>query len=142
MTRYTLDDVGGALSWRALLHFVRGLPPTSHFACSVDPKLQAMSAWLDGSMVAPLLADLIDCINLERWEYAVSCVGKGKRKPRKPKPVPRPWVQSTSKGERHIGKDPIRIADFEVWWNSKSGDFEQSENKSMSKVSKDDLKGP
>ena len=110
----TLDDLGGALSWRALLHFVTCLGPTSALVRELRPELNEMAPWLDGSMVAPLLADLIDCLNMQRWERAVAASGK---KPRKPKRVTRPW-DGGGKGERVIGRDPIPVSEFEAWWES------------------------
>lgn len=117
LARRTIDDVGGTLSWRALLHFVGGLPPTSRLARELDPRLESLAPWLDGSMVAPLVADLIDCTNLARWEYATSCVGRGQRRPRGPRAVPRPWREDGG-GKRTIGRDPIPTRDFEGWWDS------------------------
>lgn len=112
-TPYTLDDLGGALSWRALLHFILHLPPDSELAKESDSDAPERAAWLDGSLVAPLLASLIDSNNFGRWEYAASI---SKRKPRKPKRVKTPWGD---RDERRLGSDPIRVADFEEWWNSK-----------------------
>lgn len=117
LARRTIDDVGGTLSWRALLHFVGGLPPTSRLARELDPRLESLAPWLDGSMVAPLVADLIDCTNLARWEYATSCVRRGQRRPKAPRAVPRPWREDGG-GKRTIGRDPIPTRDFEGWWDS------------------------
>ena len=117
-TRFTLDDLGGALSWRALLHFAANLEPTSRLVRAMHPEIEDMAPWLDGTMVAPLVADLIDCTNYGRWEYAVSLTKKGKSKPREPKAWPRPW-RKAGKGEKKIGRDPIPISEFEDWWESK-----------------------
>lgn len=118
-TRYTLDDLGGALTWRALLNFVTHVGPQSALAKSMRPELAEMSGWLDGSMVAPLIAELIDCTNYGRWEYATSVTPKKKKKPKEPKPVPRPWAKSRARGEKRIGRDPIPISEFESWWRSR-----------------------
>ena len=114
----TLDDVGGALSWRALLHFVEGLGPSSRLAREMEPTLEAASMWLDGSMTAALVADLIDVVAAFRWEHAAANVPKGKR-PRKPKPVDRPWAKGSGKGEKRVGRDPIPIGEFDAWWDEK-----------------------
>ena len=114
LAHMTLDDLGGALSWRALLHFVGGLGATSALVRELRPELDEMAPWLDGSMVAPLLADLIDCLNMQRWERVVAASGK---RPRRPKRVTRPW-EGDSKGVRVIGRDPIPVSEFESWWES------------------------
>lgn len=119
LTRFTLEDVGGALSWRALLHFVDGLGPTSALMRSMSPELGDMGPWLDGTVVAPLLADLIDCVNYLRWESASANVPKGKTRPRRPKPVKRPCGMG-GEGEKRIGRDPIPIGEFDTWWDSKN----------------------
>lgn len=113
----TLDDLGGALSWRALRHFVQHLDHTSALWRERHKDKAEWFPWLDGTVLPALVADLIDCTNLGRWEYAVSCTTKGHNKPRKPKPVPTPW-RKVGKGERRIGKDPIPISQFEDWWES------------------------
>lgn len=116
LTRFTLADVGRTLSWGALLHFCQYLPPTSQTAKKMDGKTAEMSAWLDGSLVAPLMAALIDSENFGRWEYAASV---SKRKPKKPKHVKTPWSKSTE--EQKLGRDPIPVGDFEDWWDSFGG---------------------
>lgn len=120
LSHFTLDDVGGALSWRALLHFVTNLGPTSALMRETRPEGADMLPWIDGTAVAPLLADLIDVTNYARWEYATSCTPKGKRKPRKPRQVKRPWRKDA--GERKVGRDPIPIGEFDAWWDSKDKD--------------------
>lgn len=60
-----------------------------------------------------LLATLVDAVNLWRWEYAVSNTPKGKRKPPRPEPIPRPGVKSRIK---HWGRGAIRRSRFADWW--------------------------
>lgn len=120
LTSFTLDDLGRALSWRALSHFVAHLPPTSALVREMHPEMGATLAWADGSMVAPLLADLIDSVAYGRWEYLASRVPKGKKRPRVPKRMPRPWEKAeVEKGERRVGSDPIPISEFDSWWESR-----------------------
>lgn len=119
LTRFTLDDLGRALSWRALSHFVDHLPPTSALMRELRPESAETLAWLDGSMVAPLLADLIDSVAYGRWEYLASHVPKGKRMPKEPRRLPRPWDRAEAeKGVRRVGRDPIPISEFDSWWES------------------------
>lgn len=115
MTRYTLRDVGRALPWGALLHFVRHLPPTAELSKEWSSDAAEQAAWLDGSLVAPMLASLIDAINFGRWEYAASV---SKHKPKRPKAVKTPWRDGGTEG-RKLGSDPIPISEFEDWWNGR-----------------------
>ena len=113
----TLDDLGGALSVRALCRFVRRLDHTSALWRETHEERREWVPWLDGTMVAPLLASLIDVTNYSRWEYAMSCSAKGHAKPRKPRRVEVPW-RKEPEGERRIGRGAVPIADFEDWWKS------------------------
>ena len=112
MTRFTLRDVGRALPWGALLHFVRHLPPTSELAKEANVGAAEQAVWLDGSLVAPMLASLIDATNFGRWEYAASV---SKHKPRRPRAVRTPWGDGGT-NERKLGSDPVPISEFEEWW--------------------------
>jgi hypothetical protein len=112
MTHYQLRDVGGALSWGALLHFVQNLPRTSALSRELVPQTET-EQWAEGSNVAALLADIFDLLNAFRNEAAV----KGTRhSARKSKPYPRPWLKPK---KRHIGRGAIPVADFEAWWDGK-----------------------
>ena len=113
----TLDDLGGALSLRALRSFVSYLGPGSMLWRETHEDADEWAPWLDGTMVAPMLVSLLDAINASRWEYALSCVTKGHAKPRRPKPMQVPWRNDVPR-ERRIGKDPIPISDFDEWWDS------------------------
>lgn len=112
MTRYTLQDVGGALPWGALLHFVQFVPRTSALSREMNPTTDD-ERWAQGHATAAILADMYDLLNQLNTNLASR--GSGHR-PARVKPYPRPWAKS--KGERRIGRDPIPIADFEAWWES------------------------
>lgn len=114
-TCYQLRDVGGALPWGALLHFVQFLPRDSALKSDMAPATDA-ERWTRGDATATILADLYDLLSQFRAEMAV----KGsERKPRRPKPYPRPGVRPA--GTQHLGKDPIPVSEFEGWWASKDG---------------------
>lgn len=113
-TAYTLADVGGALPWPALRHFVLYLGSDSALWRETHPDEAKLSAWEDGSMVAPMMADLFDVTALVAW--ATANRGAKHAKP-KPKPYPRPWAARTN--ERHYGSKPIPISEFDSWWESK-----------------------
>lgn len=113
-TNYQLRDVGGALSWGALLHFVQFLPRDSALRQDAAPTTDA-ERWTRGDATATILADLFDLVAQLRAEVAV----KGSdHKPKRPRPYPRPGV--TPKDTKHIGKDPIPVREFDGWWDSKS----------------------
>lgn len=105
-TAYTLDDLGGALSPRALLSFVRGLPAESLTWRETHPGRAAEGEWSDVALVPQLLASAVDALNAISWQLG------GGRGPR-PRPIPRPGVDG---GERVIGSDPIPVRDFDAWW--------------------------
>lgn len=110
MTHYQLRDVGGALPWGALLHFVCHLPRTSALSRELLPLSEA-ERWTDGTLVAPMLADLIDVVNAAAAVLAAKGTG---HQPRRPRPYRRPWATG---GETRIGSEAVPVADFEAWWD-------------------------
>ena len=114
LTGYQLRDVGGALSWGALLHFAMYLPRSSALSQELRPATD-VERWTDGTVTAPLIADLIDTVN----NVGAVLIAKGTgRMPRHVKPYRRPWADD---GTVTIGgaDSAIPIADFEAWWDSK-----------------------
>lgn len=109
-TRYSLEDVGGALSWGAFRSFIQHLPEDSAYRRETVEGLE----WYDGRMVAPVLADIWDALETLAYMYATRNTKKGKHVPR-PKPYPRPWVEDRSR--RRIGKGAIPVSEFESWWS-------------------------
>lgn len=110
----TLADLGGALPWGALRSLVGHMDHTWALWRELNPKQAETAAWLDGSLVAPLLADVFDAVR--SLEATVAAKGSG-RKPRRPKPYPRPWLRDAE--TQHVGKDPIPISEFDAWWDAK-----------------------
>lgn len=81
-----LRQLGTALlSWRDLLVIVRQQPPEAALARAMDPE---GSAW---GLSEQLLAAIADSAHVRVWQ-----AGSGKRHDR-PKPIPRPGVESGSK---------------------------------------------
>ena len=103
-TGYTLDDLGGRLSWPALFSFIRYLPPG---ALDEDSRVRA---WSRGELTAPLLADIFDVL--------AAYVTRGKAKPY---PRPTDKYNPDKHRTRHVGADAIPIRDFETWWNQQEG---------------------
>lgn len=62
------------------------------------------------SIEGQLLASVIDALHVGNWQRG------GRKSAPKPKPIKRPWEKP--KG-RTIGKDPIPIAKFNEWWDTK-----------------------
>lgn len=99
----TLDDIGGALSWRSLFSFIGHLTPDSAIHREINPEA---ASWLSGQRTAGILADIYDLVALahsDKWSH-------------KPKPYPRPSAKQRLK---HFGADPIPIGDFDRWWNER-----------------------
>lgn len=104
-TRFTLADVGGALSNGALLAFCRHLPGESATMREIDPDAE----W---TLVPQLLAGISDGLQQMIWLYSCAHSRKGAR-PRQPEPIPRPGVKSRQK---RIGKSAIPISQFDDWY--------------------------
>jgi len=106
-TRFTLDDLGGGLSARALLAFLRHLPPESASCAEIDG---ADGGWSRSDM---LLARTCEAVEALLWVTAC----KGARRsswPKRPERIARPGV-SPDEGRR-IGRDPIPISEFDSWY--------------------------
>lgn len=115
MTGHNLQDVGGALPWGALLHFILNVPRTSALSRELNPTTDE-ERWASGHATAALLADIYDLLN----QLNTNLCSQGRRAPHV-KPYPRPWIH---KGEKRIGRGAIPISDFEDWWtgNRKGAD--------------------
>lgn len=113
MTRYTLDDLGGALSPRALLHFVRQLPAGSRTWEATHPGRRQESAWARQDGVQMLLADIADSLHAISWEVAQAHSKRDLRAER-PRPIPRPGVKESRKV---YGHGAIPVSEFDKWWN-------------------------
>lgn len=100
----SLNDVPARLSWHSLWCFVRHLDANSATYAAMYPK---QAGW---DRHAYMLADLFDAVN--GVAYTVASVAGGK--PRKPKQYPRPSGQG-----RKLGSKPIKVADFDAWWEGK-----------------------
>ena len=111
-TRYTIRDIGGALPWGALLHFVQYAPRSSALSRELNPPSDT-ELWAKGNATAAILADIYDAIS--QLNANVCAKGSGHR-PRTPRPYPRPW--DLGAGTRVLGSDPIPVSDFESWWDS------------------------
>ena len=91
---YTLNDVGGVLSWDTLGDFIAKTDPGSALSYELDPE-RAQWATTDGTNA--ILADIYDL--LAAINYNLSTALSGKRQKR-PVPYPRPGQK---KDKKHIG---------------------------------------
>lgn len=107
-TGHRLHELGDALDWASLYLFIQGLGVDSALYRAENPDRYA---WDSGIALTWMVADLIDCVNAFRYEYACSV---SKNKPRKPEPYPRPG----DKKQNIIGRDPIPISQFDEWWET------------------------
>lgn len=124
---YTLGDVGGRLPWGSFANFVEHLPPTSAYRRELAEEAGDgdMLPWIDGTLVAPVLASIADEVGIFAWQHACANRGKGPRPPR-PKTARRPWDRTND--VRRYGSDPMPISEFDTWWESQdvsAGDSEE-----------------
>lgn len=73
--------------------------------------------WEGTRRLPMLIAAQIDILNALRWELAARNTPKGRPKPPKPEPIPRPGVKSN---KRRIGRDPVNASEFDAWWDAKA----------------------
>jgi len=106
-TRFTLDDLGGGLSARALLAFLEHLPPESASYAAIHGD---MGGWSRTDM---LLARICEAVESIAWMTACKGAKRSQRPPR-PKRIVRPGVKDD--GEKRIGREPIPISDFDEWY--------------------------
>ena len=113
-TRYTLQDVGGALSWGALSHFVQYLPRESALSREIRP-LSDEELWANGNATAAILADIYDLLSQFNVNF---CSVSSRKRSYAAKPYSRPWAKDT--GQRVLGSDPVPVSEFEDWWASET----------------------
>ena len=106
----TLSDVPARIPWTALRSFVTHLGIDSALAAELHPE---EAAWASPAKAASVLADLFDLVAAFRYEVALSNTQKGRRKPPRPRPYPRPGARDD---RVRIGRDPIPVREFDEWW--------------------------
>ena len=116
-TGYTIADVGGALSWASLRHFVENLDGDSRFFRETHPEEAEYLAWSEPQRVPWVLADIVDELRIIQYMFEAAHSKKG-HKPKRPKPYRRPGVSDAALGEKRIGKEPIPATSFDGWWKA------------------------
>lgn len=102
-TRFTLDDLGGALSWRALLHFVSRMGPGFETWADMHPGEPDSTRW-DGRPDPWILADIRDIL---ATVFA------------RPGTQPKPWpVPGAKEPGRHWGKGAVPVTEIVEWWDN------------------------
>lgn len=108
-TGYSLDDVGGALSWSALGAFLQRVDPGSALAHELEPEL---SAWATSFKTNAILADIYDML---AQINANLVSGFSRRRSQKPKRYPRPGDDD----KRKLGKNAVSIEELDKWFKKK-----------------------
>lgn len=111
----TLEDVPEHLSWRALRSFVGHLDAGSELVSELSPE---SAHWQGDSRIAMLLADVFDQLSWLRYEFACANTPKGKSRPKRPRPYPRPGVKAQ---DESVGRKPIPVSEFDAWWDGGKG---------------------
>ena len=101
-TKYSLDDVGGALSWSTLYSFIKGLGADSAYASELDNR----RGWESTTKTNVILADIFDIL-----QVIAVCLGGNKNKF---KPYPRPW-RAEDEDKEKIGKEALPADDLHEW---------------------------
>lgn len=104
-TQYTIDDIGGALSWRSLYSFIKFLGTDSALARDLDKS----TGWETTIKTNAILADIYDL--LQAINSNLVRLGGGKTK--KIKPYPRPGRDENT--TKKIGKDALPVNELHEW---------------------------
>lgn len=104
-TQYTLDDVGGSLSWGAFRSFIHFLDTGSALARDLNKS----TGWETSLTTNVILADLYDLLQVIHEDLRTL----GGHKSRKIKPYPRPGRDEDNK--RKIGKGAMPLDQLREW---------------------------
>ena len=110
-TRFTLDDLGGELSWFALSSFIQNLDSDSALARDLN-KSSGWERTLQTNVILADIYDLLQAINLNL------CAIGGSKQHKKVKPYPRPFGKGDDT-KRKIGKDPLPFNQLKEWIKGK-----------------------
>lgn len=109
-TGFTLEDVGGALSWSALGAFLHKVEPDGAIAQEIEPDIAAFSSRFKTNAILADIYDVLAQIN------ANLVGGFSRKRSQKPRRYPRPGDNS----KRHIGKnDSMTVNELDSWFAQK-----------------------
>lgn len=108
-TAYTLDDVGGRLSWSALSSFIKHLDTGS----ALSKELEKSTNWEDTLKTNAILADIYDLLQVTNsLLVAMATQGRKKKKIKKINPYPRP---GKDRNTRKLGKGAMPLNALAEW---------------------------
>ena len=105
-TAYTLDDVGGRLSWSALSSFIKNLDTGSCLAKDLDKT----TGWENTLQANIILADIYDLLQVTN-SLLITMATQGKKKKRIT-PYPRP---GKDRNTRKLGKGAMPLNALSKW---------------------------
>ena len=105
-TAYTLDDVGGRLSWSALSSFIKNLDTGSALAKDLDKT----TGWENTLQANIILADIYDLLQVTN-SLLVAIATQGKKR-KKITPYPRP---GKDRNTRKLGKGAMPLNALSKW---------------------------
>jgi len=105
-TAYTLDDVGGRLSWSALSSFIKNLDTGSALAKDLDKT----TGWENTLQANIILADIYDLLQVTN-SLLVAMATQGKKR-KKITPYPRP---GKDRNTRKLGKGAMPLNALSKW---------------------------
>lgn len=111
-TKYSLDDVGGELSWFALSSFIENLDTDSALARD----LKKSTGWEKTIQTNVILADIYDLLQAINTNL---CRIGGSKQHKQIKPYPRPFGKDNN--IKKIGKDPLPYNELKDWIKRKQG---------------------
>lgn len=105
-TAYTLDDVGGRLSWSALSSFIKNLDTGSALAKDLDKT----TGWENTLQANIILADIYDLLQVTN-SLLITMATQGKKR-KKITPYPRP---GKDRNTRKLGKGAMPLNALSKW---------------------------
>lgn len=105
-TAYTLDDVGGRLSWSALSSFIKNLDTGSALAKDLDKT----TGWENTLQANIILADIYDLLQVTN-SLLIAMATQGKKR-KKITPYPRP---GKDRNTRKLGKGAMPLNALSKW---------------------------
>ena len=105
-TAYTLDDVGGRLSWSALSSFIKNLDTGSALAKALDKT----TGWENTLQANIILADIYDLLQVTN-SLLITMATQGKKR-KKITPYPRP---GKDRNTRKLGKGAMPLNALSKW---------------------------
>lgn len=104
-----LNDVGGSLSWGAFASFIKNLGYDSAVFRAQHPDMAEWGSTLKTNIILADIFDVLCQIN------ANMVGGLSHKRPQRPKPYPRPWVDKKKK----TGKGALPVSELEKWIEQK-----------------------